>query len=177
MTRCAIRSNWERERDCGGAASQSVGKNISGDCAPQHRVPINGNWENERAAVAAAATTFYTLRPCICVWWERERDLLRTITHTKRKPQTTMFFFLFLGIESETQIGTRFNFDSIQKTQSWALTLITSSSSSSMRGGAAAALWSILCYKYLNSRWHALLVSSLISRLPFTRLYTMAYGW
>lgn len=33
----------ERERDCGGAASQSVGKNISGDCAPQHRVPINGN--------------------------------------------------------------------------------------------------------------------------------------
>lgn len=32
----------ERERDCGGAASQSVG-NISGDCAPQHRVPINGN--------------------------------------------------------------------------------------------------------------------------------------
>jgi hypothetical protein len=45
-----------------------------------------------------------------------------------------MFFFLFLGIESEIQIGTRFNFDSIQKTQSWAPTLIYSSSSSSMRG-------------------------------------------
>lgn len=70
MTRCAIRSNWERERETAGALQVSRWGRISRVIVPRN-IGCPSTAIERMSELLAAATTFYTAALYMCVVRER----------------------------------------------------------------------------------------------------------